>query len=99
VGRLLIPFLQKGCYFAIEPSRWLIEEALDCEHGRDILAIKKPAFAYNADFSVEPFDTKFDNIVAQSMLAHTGPDLLNAFLKSASGALFGLGTSAVFILK
>ena len=40
VGRLLIPYLLKGNYFGLEPEKWLVNEALANELGRDILGTK-----------------------------------------------------------
>ena len=27
-GRLLMPYLNKGCYYGIEPNMWLVEDAI-----------------------------------------------------------------------
>ena len=87
LGRLLIPFLQDGRYFGIEPETWLIEDALDRELGRDVLCIKHPAFSPDNGFDCRVFSQKFEFIVAQSILTHTGPDLLRRFLASATDSL------------
>jgi cyclopropane fatty-acyl-phospholipid synthase-like methyltransferase len=91
LGRLLIPFLQRDRYFGIDPNKWLIDEALDREVGRDIVGIKAPAFAYNDDFSTEVFQARFDYIMAQSILTHSGPDLVHDFLRSAARTLSDSG--------
>jgi hypothetical protein len=41
-GRLLIPYLNPGCYFGIEPNRWLVDEAIKNQIGADIVSIKRP---------------------------------------------------------
>lgn len=87
LGRLLIPFLRKGGYFGLDPNRWLIEEGLDRELGRDAQALKAPRFAYNEDFNCNVFGEKFDFIIAQSILTHTGPDLLKRFIETSAAAL------------
>lgn len=46
LGRLLILFLNDGRYFGIDPNRWLIEEGLERELGRDAARIKKLHFSY-----------------------------------------------------
>jgi len=87
LGRLLIPFLVPEGYFGIDPNSWLIEDALDNEIGRGILKIKLPYFNHNSDFNCDVFEKKFDFIMAQSILTHTGADLTNKFFASASKAL------------
>ena len=54
VGKLFIPYLEKGNYFAIEPNRWLVEEGVAKELGQSILDLKCPSFSHNDDFTV-PF--------------------------------------------
>jgi SAM-dependent methyltransferase len=75
LGRLLIPFLRSDRYFGIDPNRWLIEEGFARELGGSIAAIKNPRFDHNADFCCDVFDTRFDFVVAQSILTHCGPDI------------------------
>jgi len=91
LGRLLIPFLQEGRYFGIEPETWLIEDALDRELGRDVLRIKHPAFSPDNGFDCRVFRETFEFIVAQSILTHTGPDLVRRFLASAAESLAAEG--------
>lgn len=87
LGRLMIPFLNEGRYFGIDPNRWLIEEGLERELGRDAARIKKPRFSYNEDFDCSVFAEPFDFIVAQSIITHTGPDLLDRMLPTVAPAL------------
>jgi len=87
LGRILIPFLQKGGYFGIDPNKWLIDDGLENELGKDANAIKAPRFEYNIDFNCDVFDEKFDFIIAQSIMTHTGRDLFEAFLKSSAKCL------------
>src|SRR6266404_861467 len=87
LGRLLIPFLQPGCYFGIDPNRWLIDAALERELGDSISVVKRPKFAYNNDFSCTVFGTAFDFIVAQSILTHCGPDIAGRLIGSMAEAL------------
>lgn len=91
LGRLLIPFLRESGYHGIDPNRWLIEDGLDHELGRGALALKKPRFAYNEDFNCDVFEQKFDFIIAQSIITHTGPDLLARFIRSSARALSETG--------
>jgi SAM-dependent methyltransferase len=87
LGRLLIPFLRPGCYWGIEPERWLIDDAVAEELGRGILRIKRPTFSHDDSFDCGVFGARFHYIMAQSILTHTGPDLLRTFLASAKDSL------------
>jgi SAM-dependent methyltransferase len=87
LGRLLVPFLLPGCYFGIDPNAWLIEDALKREVGREILEIKSPSFSHNDNFDCGVFEKKFDFIVAQSIISHTGPDFAKRFFTSVSDTL------------
>lgn len=86
-GRLLIPYLLPGRYCGLEPNRWLIEDAIENELGRDLIAIKKPVFSHSNDFDLGEFDRKFDLVVAQSIFSHTGSDLFDLALDRVSDVL------------
>ena len=94
-GRLLIPFLEGGNYFGIEPNGWLIEEALDRQLGRGILQVKRPTFSNSDSFSADVFGEHFDFIVAQSIFSHAGPDLAGRALGSFKATLRPRGLCAV----
>ena len=72
LGRLLIPFLQPDSYFGIEPNAWLIDEGVRRELGADALSLKRPRFDHNDRFDSTVFDQRFDFVMAQSILTHTG---------------------------
>lgn len=86
-GRLLIPYLDPGHYYGIEPNRWLIDEAIKRQLGRDLIDIKRPTFDSNDTFDAGVFDCTFDFIVAQSIFSHCGPDLVARALASMRKAL------------
>lgn len=69
-GRLFIPYLNKGNYYGIEPEKWLIEDAISNEIGRDMIRIKEPHFIYDSDYSLEKFGVRFDFFIAQSIFSH-----------------------------
>lgn len=94
-GRLLISYLDRACYYGIEPNRWLIEEAVDKQIGRAAVELKQPRFDHNAEFDASVFDTEFDFIVAQSIFSHTGQDLVLQGLESFRRALDPGGIIAV----
>jgi len=74
-GRMLIPYLEPERYFGIEPNRWLVEEGIEHELGRDLVRMKRPAFRYVDDFSLSEFGVDFDFALAHSVFSHTYPDL------------------------
>lgn len=74
-GRMLISYLRAGCYYGVEPNRWLIDDAVERELGKDIIGIKRPTFSANSDFKVPFTDCSFDFVLAQSILSHTGRQL------------------------
>lgn len=83
VGRLLIPYLLAGRYFAIEPNEWLIEAGIENECGRDLVNMKRPAFACVADFSCSRFGREFDFILAHSVFSHASLPQIRAALAEA----------------
>lgn len=46
IGRLLIPYLNRGKYFGIEPNEWLVREGIQRELGESLLQIKRPTFFF-----------------------------------------------------
>ncbi|CAL8975230.1 hypothetical protein RHODGE_RHODGE_04122 [Rhodoplanes serenus] len=91
LGRLLIPFLQPGRYHGLDPNDWLIDDGFTRELGHSALAVKHPRFSNNSDFDCGVFGTKFDFVIAQSIVTHTGPDLLARLLQSASKVMTDTG--------
>jgi cyclopropane fatty-acyl-phospholipid synthase-like methyltransferase len=86
-GRLFICYLDEGCYYGVEPNRWLIQDAIQNQVGEDLIRIKKPSFDYNDSFGISVFLTRFDFILAQSIFSHTGSDLVNRCLHNFSESL------------
>jgi SAM-dependent methyltransferase len=99
LGRLLIPFLQRGRYYGIDPNRWLIEDALANELGHAIARVKQPRFSYNDNFSCQVFGETFDFIVAQSIITHCGPDLTDTLMREAAAALTDSGMFVFSIIE
>jgi SAM-dependent methyltransferase len=87
LGRLLIPYLRERCYYGIEPNRWLIDDAIAYETGKDIVRIKNPVFSFQDNFDCSSFGVKFDYIIAQSIVTHCGPNLFRKLLRGAREAL------------
>lgn len=88
VGRLLIPYLNRGGYTGIEPHAWLVEQGARSETGHEQLEIKRARFLYsdNADELVET-GARFEFVLAQSIFSHCGPDLLDRWLAQLSQLL------------
>lgn len=98
-GRLLISYLDEGCYFGIEPNGWLIDDAVAKEIGHDQIRIKKPRFDHNADFDLAVFGRTFDFILAQSVFSHAGRDLIVRALANLRTALAPDGLAAVTFIE
>jgi SAM-dependent methyltransferase len=94
-GRLLISYLDRGCYHGIEPNRWLIDESVEKQIGRDVLKLKQPRFYHNENFDTSVFASEFDFIVAQSIFSHTGRDLVMTGLENFRRVLASDGIIAV----
>ena len=92
LGKLLIPFLERENYFGVEPEEWLIESAINEELGSDLVALKKPKFLYNDKFDFEPFKTRFDFCIAQSIFSHTTLSQMDACIKSVAQNMEPMGS-------
>lgn len=98
-GKLMIPFLQKGNYYGVEPNKWLIEDGIKYELGEDLVKIKTPSFNYSSDFELQTFNKKFDFLIAQSIFSHASSDQISKCLKEAQSVLEKEGLFlATFIL-
>ncbi len=73
-GRLFIPYLLPGGYFGVEPERWLVEEGIENELGKDLITIKNPQIVYNSEFNFKNFKTQFDFVIAQSIFSHASSE-------------------------
>jgi SAM-dependent methyltransferase len=91
LGRLLIPYLNEGNYFGMEPNQWLVEDGLAQELGPGILPIKQPHFAYTDSVAQMGHAGEFDFAIAQSIFSHCGSDLLHQHLSDIHAALSPTG--------
>lgn len=92
-GRKVIPELNPGCYFGIEPNKKMLEEGLEICIDSSVLSEKIPSFDNNADFDFGVFGTKFDLFVARSIWTHASKNdiakMLDEFIEwRESGAKF-----------
>lgn len=83
-GRLLIPYLNEGKYFGVEPNRWLVEDGIANELGMDIVRIKKPTFSFRDSMDEFKDSLLVDYAFAQSIFSHCGQDLIKQWLSQVS---------------
>ncbi len=86
-ARLAIPYLRPGRYYGLEPNRWLIEEGIEHECGRDLIRIKRPHFAHNAEFRLNEFGVTFDYLLAQSIFSHAARPQIDQCLAEAASCM------------
>ena len=82
-GRLFIPFLLPGHYYGLEPNRWLVQQGVEREIGRDLVRIKRPVFDHNTEFKLTVFGRQFDYLLAQSIFSHAAPTQIVTCLREA----------------
>jgi cyclopropane fatty-acyl-phospholipid synthase-like methyltransferase len=88
IGRLLIPYLNRGKYLGIEPNEWLVEEGIRRELGETLVQIKRPTFVFSdSPETITQAKTPFDFAVAQSIFSHCGLDLIKGWLSAISRSL------------
>jgi SAM-dependent methyltransferase len=88
IGRLLIPYLNRGKYFGVEPNEWLVEEGIKRELGETLLQIKSPTFFFfESPDMIAQANSSFDFVLAQSIFSHCGLDLIKNWLSAISGSL------------
>jgi SAM-dependent methyltransferase len=88
VGRLLIPYLNRGKYFGVEPNEWLVDEGIRRELGKSLLEIKRPTFFFSDSPNIiAQAKVAFNFVLAQSIFSHCGLDLIKAWLSAISCSL------------
>ena len=88
IGRLLIPYLNRGKYFGVEPAEWLVAEGIKHELGETVVQIKRPTFFFtDSPETVVHARVAFDFALAQSIFSHCGLDLIKAWLSAISHSL------------
>jgi len=99
IGRLIVPYLNPGNYVGIEPNKWLIQEGIDFELGRDMVRIKTPRILVGDSASCLEEDERFDFALAQSIFSHCGKDLINGWLKGTAAHIFPTGILFATFIK
>lgn len=88
IGRLLIPYLNRGKYFGIEPAEWLVAEGIKQELGETVVQVKRPTFFFtDSPETVVSAKVSFDFVLAQSIFSHCGLDLIKGWLFAVSRSL------------
>jgi SAM-dependent methyltransferase len=88
IGRLLIPYLNRGKYFGVEPHEWLVAEGIKCELGETSVEVKRPTFFFSDSPNVVlQAKIPFDFALAQSIFSHCGLDLIKGWLSAVSRSL------------
>src|SRR3989339_1846342 len=98
-GRLFISYQDESRYFGIEPNKWLIEDAINNEVGKDLILLKKPQFDYNSKFVTDVFSQQFDFIIAQSIFSHAGSDFISIALRNFKESLKPNGLIAATFIE
>jgi SAM-dependent methyltransferase len=92
IGRLLIPYLNRGKYFGVEPNEWLVEEGIRRELGDTLVQIKQPRFFFSdSPDTISQAKIAFDFVLAQSIFSHCGLDLIKSWLSAISRSLAANG--------
>ena len=88
IGRLLIPYLNRGKYFGVEPNEWLVDEGITRELGETLVQIKRPTFFFSdSPDTIAQVGISFDFALAQSIFSHCGLDLIKGWLSAISRSL------------
>ena len=88
IGRLLIPYLNQGKYFGVEPNEWLVNEGIRRELGETLMQIKRPTFFFSdSPETITQAQIPFDFVLAQSIFSHSGLDLIKGWLSAISRSL------------
>jgi hypothetical protein len=88
IGRLLIPYLNRGKYFGVEPNEWLVDEGIRRELGETLVQIKRPTFYFSdSPHTIAQAKIAFDFALAQSIFSHCGLDLIKGWLSAISRSL------------
>ena len=88
IGRLLIPYLNRGKYFGVEPAEWLVAEGIKQELGKTVVQTKRPTFFFtDSPETIVQAKVSFDFALAQSIFSHCGLDLIKGWLSAVSRSL------------
>jgi SAM-dependent methyltransferase len=81
LGYWLVRFMDDGHYFGIEPNEKMLQAGKTYSLGTELIERKSPRFSSNADCDFSVFGTRFDFVVARSILTHTTPGMLRKIIQ------------------
>ena len=94
IGRLLIPYLNRGNYVGIEPEDWLVQHGIERETGADMVAIKSPTLLSGDSPAVLAEAERFDYAFAQSVFSHCSLATIRVWL---AGVAYHLRRNGIFV--
>ena len=94
VGYWLIHFLDKRCYYGIEPAQERVRIGKEHLFSTEIIELKEPQFNFNSAFDTSVFNTKFDFFLAGSIWTHCSKNSIKIML---DGFVYNTNESAVFL--
>ena len=86
-GRLLIPYLNRGNYWGLEPNGWLVNDGIMNEIGRDMVTIKHPNFVLSDKYDTIPPELDFNYLLAHSVFTHAPLKLVEYWFQFANRQL------------
>jgi len=99
LGRLLLPYLNPGNYYGLEPNKWLVDDGVRYEVGPSFMQSRRPTMLFDTDLGGLSPEVRFDFVVAQSIFSHTAPDLLEQWLRDVSGRLADSGILLATVIE
>lgn len=84
-GYWLIHFLDRGCYFGIEPNIEMLEAGSRILLEPGLADLKRPQFDHNSDFDFTVFGKKFDYFAARSVWTHASKQQIQTMLDGFDG--------------
>lgn len=98
-GKHLIPYLEAGHYFAIEPQQWLIDAGIKYELGRKNFRLKRPTFSNDDQFNLSLFGRQFDFLLMHSIFSHATQAQIRKALSETVKVLRPTGVFATSYVK
>lgn len=90
-GYWLIRFLDKSCYYGLEPNKNMLKQGIKSLLTPKMMRQKRPTFNHNTDFDTSVFNTQFDYFLARSIWTHASKKQIEAMLDSFSKNILAKG--------
>jgi SAM-dependent methyltransferase len=81
-GYWLMHFLDRGCYFGIEPNAAMLQAGLDVIVEPEVVDSADAHFSHNDGFDFSEFGVAFDFLLARSVWTHASPQQIATMLDS-----------------